>query len=84
MHLYVKHPSKHLVCDDFKVNILTFNEDSKRLTHLLQGFDLPLFGEKIPTRITTNSNSCIDLLFANCKIETIVKDLKIMIIPHYS
>ena len=62
---------------DFNINISTKNEVSKQLNCLLKCFDLHLLNEKIPTRITKNSTSCIDLAFANKKTETKVEVLKI-------
>ena len=67
MYLNNKQPSKHLVCGDFNIKILTNYEDSKRLT---------LLNEKISTRITNNSTSCIDLVFAIFKTELKVEELK--------
>ena len=75
-HLTIRHQSKHLVCGDYNINILTNNEDSKPLTRLLQCFDPHLLNAKVLTKITNNSTSCIDL-FANFKTETKIKELKV-------
>lgn len=65
-----------LIGGDFNINILENTNQTKTLLNLMYSFNFEQL-VKNPTRITSTSSTCIDLLFSNfpdCKNEIVLKD----------
>ena len=82
MKLKSKDGTKHVICGDFIINVFLEDLKASKLIEMLSYFGFQLKNNRMASRETTCSKTCIDLFF--CNFEGVCNVDKTALSDHYA